>query len=217
MAKYVGRAIKSVLCQSFRNWELIVIDDGSTDGSIDVIKRAAVDDPRCHVYRTENQGVAEARNLAIGSATGEWILPLDADDWLQKNALYEFALAIDRNPNAALIVPWVHHTSKDRDWIVRRLYKGFDSLKKQNCLPNSCCFRKSRWKSIGGYRNGTMYEDWEFWLRYLSVDCKVVSLQIPVIEYTVRPGSRVKVAEQRHREEVEILRQLNPDIYGKSN
>jgi hypothetical protein len=61
-----------------------------------------------------------------------------------------------------------------------------------------------------------MYEDWEFWLRLLKPDSKVVSLPIPVIEYTVRPGSRVKVAEKRHREEVEIIKKLNPEIYGNA-
>lgn len=216
MEAYIERAIKSVLDQTFRNWQLIVVDDGSTDNSWSIINKTLGHSSRVLGIRTDNHGVAAARNLAIERAEGEWILPLDADYWLRPDALYQFAVTIWSNKNADLIVPWVHHTSPDKDWVNKRTYKGYESLKVQNCLPNSGCYRRTGWFLAGGYRDGTMYEDWEFWLRLLKPDSKVVSLPVPVIEYTVRPGSRVKVAEKRHREEVEIIKKLNPEIYGNA-
>lgn len=216
MERTVGDAIRSVQAQTFKNWNLVVVDDGSTDGSWEQILLAIGEDQRCTAIRKENGGVAAARNAAIERSCSEWILPLDADDKLAPRALYEYALAVQQNPDADLIVPWVHHTSPDKDWVNKRTYKGYESLKVQNCLPNSCCYRRMGWFLAGGYRDGTMYEDWEFWLRLLKPDSKVVSLPIPVIEYTVRPGSRVKVAEKRHREEVEIIKKLNPEIYGNA-
>ena len=216
MERTVGDAIRSVQAQTFKNWNLVVVDDGSTDGSWEQILLAIGEDQRCTAIRKENGGVAAARNAAIERSCSEWILPLDADDKLAPRALYEFALAAQQNPDADLIVPWVHHISPEKDWIVRRQWKGYDSLLQNNCLPNSCMFRRAGWQYAGGYRDGTMYEDWEFWIRYLFPEAKVVVVQKPLIEYAVRPGSRVREAVKRHREEVEIIKQLNPNIYGKS-
>lgn len=76
MEAYIERAIKSVLDQTFRNWQLIVVDDGSTDGSWAAIERALGTDPRCTGIRTDNHGVAAARNLAIDRAGDGLIVPL---------------------------------------------------------------------------------------------------------------------------------------------
>ena len=214
MERSVGDTIRSVQNQMLQNWQLVVVDDGSTDGSWDQILLAIGEDHRCMALRKENGGVAAARNAAIKRSLSDWILPLDADDKLAPRALYEFALAATRHPHADLFVPWVHHVAKDRDWIVKRQWKGYDSLLKNNCLPNSCMFRRAWCESVGGYRSGTMYEDWEFWIRYLSPQSEVVVIQQPLIEYAVRPDSRVHEAMKRHREEVDIIKQLNPEKYG---
>ena len=84
---YLSEAIKSVQAQSYTNWELWLIDDGSTDSSgviCDAFKR---EDARIHVEHTSNRGVSAARNHGMNLACGEWLLFLDADDLLEKNAL----------------------------------------------------------------------------------------------------------------------------------
>ena len=214
MANSIGDTIMSVRKQIFLNWRLIVVDDGSTDGSFDRIMAAFEDDYRCTAIKQENSGVAAARNAAISQANPGLILPLDADDKLAPRALFEFIFAAARNTDADLFVPWVHHVSPEKDWIVRRQYKGYEALLKQNSLPNSCMYTKSGWEKAGGYRSGTMYEDWEFWIRLLGPESKVVSVPIPLIEYAVRPDSRLHEAMKRHREEVDIIKRLNPEKYG---
>lgn len=214
MEKSVGDTIRSVRNQFFRNWRLIVVDDGSTDSSRARITEAIAGDDRCSAIFKSNEGVATARNAAIERSGTEWILPLDADDKLAPRALYEFAFAAAQNSDASLFVPWVRHISSEKEWLVRRQWKGYDFLLKQNHLPNSCMFRRSDWERVGGYRSGTMYEDWEFWIRLLSPDAKVVSVPLPLIEYAVRPDSRVHEAMKRHKEEVEIIKRLNSDKYN---
>jgi teichuronic acid biosynthesis glycosyltransferase TuaG len=82
---YIQRTLDSVLHQTFQDIELIVVDDGSTDGSYDIVLRAAQQDPRVHPFRNDkNMGVAETRNRGIRQATGEYIALLDSDDiWLE--------------------------------------------------------------------------------------------------------------------------------------
>jgi glycosyltransferase involved in cell wall biosynthesis len=84
---YVGQAVDSVLGQSYTDWELLVVDDGSTDGSRKVIEQHAAGDPRIRVFSQPNGGVSKARNMALANARGEFIALLDADDWLPQDSL----------------------------------------------------------------------------------------------------------------------------------
>lgn len=85
---YLKTAIESVLYQSYIFWELILIDDGSTDGSSDLCDEYAKKDQRIRVIHVKNRGVSAARNVGIKLACGEWILFMDSDDYFEKNALY---------------------------------------------------------------------------------------------------------------------------------
>ncbi|HLJ21007.1 MAG TPA: glycosyltransferase [Stellaceae bacterium] len=77
---YLSTAIESVLAQTFGDRELVIVDDGSTDGSADVIARFAANEPRIRAFRKENSGISDTLNLGISEARGDWIARLDADD-----------------------------------------------------------------------------------------------------------------------------------------
>lgn len=81
----INITIDSILSQDFRDYEIVVVDDGSTDSSVDIVKSIA--DERIFIYQKRNGGPASARNYGVKKARGEWILFLDADDTLEKNAL----------------------------------------------------------------------------------------------------------------------------------
>lgn len=83
----VSKAIDSVVGQSYDDWELLIVDDGSTDSSLEILRRYGANDPRIKVYTQQNQGVSKARNLALSHASGEFLCFLDADDWLPENSL----------------------------------------------------------------------------------------------------------------------------------
>lgn len=80
--KYLCRCIESVLAQTYEDWELILVDDGSPDGSGDICDDYAKKDPRIRVFHKENEGVSSARNIGLDNAHGEWITFLDADDYI---------------------------------------------------------------------------------------------------------------------------------------
>ncbi|WP_051372769.1 glycosyltransferase [Thermosynechococcus sp. NK55a] len=78
--RYVAEAIESILRQSFQDFEFIIIDDGSTDGSLDILKRYAARDPRIRLVSRENRGLVATLNEGIGLARGQWVARMDADD-----------------------------------------------------------------------------------------------------------------------------------------
>ena len=83
-ASVIQRAVDSVYHQSFNNWELLLVDDGSTDQTKEILK-GFKKDPKFRYFKTKNHGVSSARNLGLKQAQGEWIAFLDSDDeWLPK-------------------------------------------------------------------------------------------------------------------------------------
>ena len=119
--EYISDAINSILKQSFREFEIIVVDDGSTDGSeilVDEIQRENSDIIK--VIHQKNKGLSEARNVAIDVAQGEYIVLLDSDDFLDENALYELNKVV-QNSNCEIVVNRVDRfddISKERKKIV---------------------------------------------------------------------------------------------------
>ena len=99
-APYVRKAVESVVGQTYRDWELVVVDDGSSDGSGEVV--AGVDDARIRIIRQENAGVGATRNRGVAESSAPYICFLDADDWWEPAFLEEMAGLIERHPDAGI-------------------------------------------------------------------------------------------------------------------
>ena len=78
----ISRCIDSVRTQTYSNWELWVVDDGSTDNTAEIVKKYEATDERIHLYSQENQGLSSARKSGIRCATGEYLTFIDADDYV---------------------------------------------------------------------------------------------------------------------------------------
>lgn len=91
--KFVAAAMDSVLNQTYGNWELLAIDDGSTDATGEIIDSYARLDSRVTAFHTENLGVSHARNLGLDNATGEWVMFLDSDDLMRPDAMADLLAA----------------------------------------------------------------------------------------------------------------------------
>lgn len=85
--KYVKKAINSVIQQTYKNIEILLVDDGSTDSSSRICDDLASEDSRITVYHSENRGVSAARNDGIEKASGDWLMFVDADDWIDDDAI----------------------------------------------------------------------------------------------------------------------------------
>ena len=85
--KTITRAIESIQKQTYKNWQLIIVNDGSKDATQEIIQQKCREDSRIEGYLIENSGPAQARNYALEHAKGKWVAFCDADDWLTENAL----------------------------------------------------------------------------------------------------------------------------------
>ena len=86
--KYLERCIDSILAQTFTDFELLLINDGSKDSSGLICDKYAEKDSRIRVFHKENEGVSRARNLGISNARGRWLCFIDSDDWVDKEYLH---------------------------------------------------------------------------------------------------------------------------------
>lgn len=102
-APYLKQCIESVIIQSVTDWELIIVDDGSSDGSQEIIKEYCNKDTRISFYQSNSGCVSIARNLGIEHSTGDWILFLDSDDYLLPDCLQNFLNATSEYPEADVI------------------------------------------------------------------------------------------------------------------
>lgn len=112
--QYIDKCITSILDQSFKDFELILVDDGSTDGSGDVCEAYAKLDHRIRVYHQLNQGQAVARNFAIRKANGDYIGFVDSDDWIQPE-MYEHLINAAQNKNADIVVCRLQTVSEEEN------------------------------------------------------------------------------------------------------
>jgi glycosyltransferase involved in cell wall biosynthesis len=136
-AQLVPKAIASVLSQSLSHFELILVDDASTDNTVQVIN--TIDDPRIKLISlTENGGNAKARNMGWKAAKGDWIVYLDSDDWLELDYLSTLQVWIDNNPIESFFwtgVRYIHESTKTTNegyWTPRGSLPGdtfFDELR----------------------------------------------------------------------------------------
>lgn len=180
----LARAIESVLSQSFQNFELIVVDDGSTDGTTELLKQY----PRINYIKTTNQGVSAARNRGISMATGEWICFLDSDDeWLPKKLQLQ-ADYILSYPNIKLIHGeeiWIRNGMRVNPKKKHQKSGGdqfFAGLKLCIISPSTVCLHRELLNEFGGFNcDYTVCEDYELWLR-ITAKYPIGFIETPIIK-----------------------------------
>lgn len=95
--KYLNKCLDSILNQTYKNIEVVIIDDGSTDNSLSICKKYSTLNKQIKLFSEENKGVSHARNIGINIATGQWIIFLDSDDWMESNAIMDAIDLINKN------------------------------------------------------------------------------------------------------------------------
>jgi len=176
-AQYVEQAIRSVVAQTYRDWELIVVDDGSTDGSGETADAWAARDERIRVIHQANAGQAAARNTAIARASGRWLAYLDSDDVYLPEALARFAAFIDAHPGAQFLYGYRHRIGRngrvvelpgefqDRPTGTRELFG------RMFLTPQCVCHSPSLLEKSGPYDESLRScEDYDLYLR-MSLRC----------------------------------------------
>lgn len=194
--EYLNRCVDSILSQSYKNFELLLIDDGSSDESGNICDKYAKKDLRVHVFHKENGGVSSARNIGIDNAKGEWIIFVDADDSLDMH-LFNTIISYSSSTIQLIHYGWniydgesitSHNISKNEEYI------SLEKACKKNIFHgyvwsyafNTSIIQKHKLR----FREDIDYaEDWDFIIKYYSYTNQMFLLKECYYNYVIRLGS----------------------------
>lgn len=203
--EYMWQTINCVLNQSFKSWEWIIVDDGSTTPeAINYLKEVEKIDERIKVYHKENEGLALGRDYGIEKSTTKYILPLDADDLIEPTYIECLYWAMETNPDAA----WGFTDSVGFGKYLYLSDKKFDSdiMKTDNQITATSLIRKEKILELGGYGKAKRYvnEDWHLWLRMLAQGWYPVQLKFYGFWYRRRENSLLSEVNDDKKKEYQL-------------
>lgn len=212
-AQYVREAVLSALGQTYRRFEVIVIDDGSTDDSLEVMSAFAADHPRVRIFEQQNRGLAATRNAAIELSRSEYILPLDSDDLIHPLFLERTVPVLDADPDLGFVYTQMVWFG-DVDELRPHWEYDFDLLKSGNFVNVSSVFRKQAWRDAGGYHEKMQgYEDWDLWIGMAEAGWVGRLLREPLFFYRRHGRSMVDRCDENRQELMDQIRRNHPRAF----
>lgn len=205
--QYIRQAVNSILKQTYTDWELVIIDDGSDDEkTIEVLKE--LHHKKIRIFHNNHQGVVSARNLGIKNAIGKYIIPVDADDIAEPTLIEKYVSIAEKNSNIG-IVYCLYEYFDMRHGIYQLPDYSIVNMLISNCINNTSLFRRDDWIKVGGYNPNMEIgcEDYDFWLSILELGREVQLVPEVLLHYRVKQGKgrTIEIGNQR---ELEISRQI---------
>jgi glycosyltransferase involved in cell wall biosynthesis len=194
--RFLDGLVASLRAQTFRDFETIVVDDGSTDP--DTREKLAALPAEIRVIRQNNGGLSAARNTGFRAASAEFVLPLDCDDTIEPTCLAELVPLLEgAAPDVGFVFPYENMVGA-RTGVSEFYFNPFDQLF-INRLSYCLLMRKSAWERAGGYdetmRDG--YEDWEFNIRLAKCGYRGLCLPKPLVNYLVSNSGMLMTKSSR--------------------
>ena len=192
-AQYLGEALDSAIAQTCTNWEAIIINDGSTDATDEVIESYCGRDSRFKAIRKENGGVGSALNKGLENAQGEWICWLSSDDLFEFNKLEIHQTWINNHPNKYFFFSHFKYLNDETGeitnpklWleIPETKWQILELLKTPYLHGNSICINRKAWQVTGNFDESLRYgQDYDMWLRLIT---RNTAIYIPERTYITR-------------------------------
>lgn len=187
---HLRQAIASAAAQSVPAEEIIVVDDGSTRA--DLLEFLGTTEERIQVLHQPNGGPSAARNAGITRATGDYIITLDGDDWMDPHFAAE-AVRVLEDPSVEIAFPSTRHFGREES--VRHVSTDYvlKDFMEMNKVPSAAMFRRGRWAEVGGYLESLRHgmEDYEFWVRILRDGGVARPVPTAHLHYRARENSRL--------------------------
>ena len=212
---FIDEAVASVLTQTFQDFEIVIVDDGSTDpGTRETLAR--LNPLRTTVLTTANRGLPAARNFAARHASGEFYCALDADDKLAPTWFEQAVGVLDAQPAVAFVSHWLEAFGDERwTWAPERC--DLPALLARNAVNGAAVVRRQAFDAVGGYdeamREGC--EDWDLWLRLVESGRHGTIIPEVLFYYRRRADSmsRRMLDAQAYRRPLEVLVQKHVASY----
>jgi glycosyltransferase involved in cell wall biosynthesis len=203
---YVLETLDSVLHQTYQNIEVVIVNDGSDDHhTLSILDQ--IDFKTVQIIHTSNQGLAAARNNGISQATGDFILPLDADDLIKPCYVEQAAAVLEKRLDVGIVYCRAQlFGAVDTEWLLPPY--SLKEMLQDNVIFCSAMFRKSDWEGVGGYDSGMIYgwEDYDFWLSLIELGREVY--QIPEILFSYRVASDSMVRSKEKWQKVSMFKRI---------
>lgn len=200
--QFVDEAIQSVLAQTWQDFEIIVVNDGSTD-PLTVACLEQLNVPETRLLHTDNQGLPSARNNGIRVAQGEYILPLDADDRISPTYLEQAVALLDNDPELGIVYcKGEYFGDKNGEWLLPDY--SLAEMLLNNIIFCTAFFRKADWEKVGGFDPAMVHgwEDYDFWLSLLELGRKVEKIPEVLFYYRIRSDSMLRSREKKQKVEM---------------
>jgi glycosyltransferase involved in cell wall biosynthesis len=180
--RYVNEMLNSLFQQNFEDFEVVIVNDGSTDDTAEILNK--INDPRIKIIHTENHGPAFARNTAIIHSGAEIILNLDADDKIGPGFLQSAYDIFSSGCNAGIVYSEVVYFGAASCNFEPGDFTR-EAMLIENRITSIALFRKEDWKILGGYSDELIWglEDWDLWLGIIGLGRKVVKTKGPLAFY----------------------------------
>lgn len=195
---FIDQAIQSVLNQSFNEIEVLIIDDGSTDDSKDRIEKYA-DISSIRIIYQRNKGLNVTNNIALRTATGKYIMRLDADDYLEECAIEKMVDVLEKESSIGMVFPDYYLVNKDGDVLEHYRRHDFASEVTLYDLPahGACTMvRREALMAVGGYDESYSCQDgYELWIKFIR-KFKVANVNEPLFSYR-QHGTNLTSNEER--------------------
>jgi glycosyltransferase involved in cell wall biosynthesis len=190
LGEYLDEAVESILAQTYQDFEILIVDDGSTDAAtIDLL--ADYRRPKTHVIRIAHAGVAAARNVGIAHTTGQYLCAMDADDRFEPSYFVKAARILDGDPEVTFVSCWLR-TFGDEDWEWQPQRCDLPTLLWEDTVLTASLVRRDAVLVVGGYDTEMPTQgddDWDLWLTLAARGYRGVILPEVLFYYRRRAGS----------------------------
>ena len=215
-APFVKKALESIISQTFSDWKCIIVDDGSTDNSLSVVKGFVerIDD-RWTILTLSNSGVAVARNNGVAASIGEYVCFLDADDWWDANFLEEMDRLIREYPDAGLYATNYVYYKPGKTHVALKMERGYMNYPdaylhgEMPVWTGAACMPRKVFDEMGGFPVGIkLGEDFLLWAK-TALHYKVAFCEKPLAYYNNDVPAHLRATRNLHAPEYHMLFHLN--------
>ena len=205
--KFIKEMLASILAQTFQNFEVIIVNDGSTDNTAEILK--SISSQKVKIITTNNHGPAHARNTAIKYAKASIILNLDADDKIGPDLLEKAFIIFTNDPNAGIVYSDVEFFGARAGKFKIGLFT-IEGMLFDNKISSIAFFRKDDWDYVGGYSEELIYglEDWDLWLSIIELKRNVIKIQLTRVYYRIHSSLNLSRSGRRKLDRMNAIKSL---------
>ncbi|MHA6483032.1 glycosyltransferase [Paenibacillus sp. strain BS8-2] len=215
---YIIEAIESVQNQTYKNIEIVIIDDGSDEEkTVSILRNLPYSQVK--IIRTEGIGPAAARNEGIKVSSGKYILPLDSDDKIDASYIEKAVQILEQNSSIGVVYCYANLFGlKSGRWELPTY--SFEKMLLDNIVFVTALFHKREWERVGGFNEKMKHgmEDYDFWIAILDLGFEIHQIPEVLFHYRIKPVSRTTefmTNVQVVRETYEQIYANHPDFYKK--